>query len=59
MAAYPPPTAGGPRTRVELHISCKKLRDADVFSKSDPLVAAYSYNKPSDSWSEVLANWML
>lgn len=56
MAAYPSPQAGGygvPSSRVELHISCKKLRDADAFSKSDPVVAVYTYSKPGNSWSEV------
>ena len=56
MATYPPPSLpGGPSMRVELHLSCKKLRDADVFSKSDPLVAVYTYNKSNDQWNEVRA----
>ena len=56
MATYPPLSLpGGPSMRVELHLSCKKLRDADVFSKSDPLVAVYTYNKSNDQWNEVRA----
>lgn len=54
MATYPPPSIpGGPSMRVELHLSCKKLRDADVFSKSDPLVVVYTHNKSNDKWNEV------
>ena len=59
VMAYPPsaasPQAGYrvPSSRVELHISCKNLRDSDLFSKSDPLVAVYTYSKATNSWSEV------
>ena len=57
MAAYPPPSAAyppssrGPSTRVELHLSCKGLKKADVLSKSDPLVAVYS--PAVKGWTEV------
>lgn len=36
---------------MELHISCKDLRKADVLSKSDPLTAVYTANKDG-AWSE-------
>lgn len=55
MAAYPPPAASlpsrGPSTSVELHISCKGLRKADVLSKSDPLAAVYTQS--GKGWAEV------
>ena len=37
-----PPVSSTPSSKVELHISCKNLCDADVFSKSDPIVAIYT-----------------
>ena len=43
-----------PRTKVELRIACNGLKDKDVFSKSDPLVAIYSWNV-SKVWTEVNA----
>jgi hypothetical protein len=58
MAAYPPPSAAyppssrGPSTRVELHLSCKGLKKADVLSKSDPLIAVYT--PAAKGWTEVL-----
>ena len=42
-----------PRTKVELRISCKRLKDKDVLSKSDPLVAVYTYNSTRKTWTEV------
>ena len=52
MAQYAAVQSTTLSTKVELRISCKNLRDADVFSKSDPLVAVYT---PSGlkAWSEV------
>ena len=34
-----------PRPKIELSISCKKLRDMDRSSKSDPVCVLYSYAK--------------
>lgn len=55
-AMYPPqqtvPAATVPSTRVELHISCEKLKDMDVFSKSDPIVSVQVKNKDG-TWREV------
>ena len=49
----PPGAAAVPSSRVELRISCKKLRDTDVFSKSDPLVAVYTARRGGIGWGEV------
>ena len=49
--AYPPPPTSTLSTKVELHISCKGLMRADVLSKSDPLVAVFTYQ--GNSWIEV------
>jgi hypothetical protein len=56
MAAnYPPqqvPVASVPSTRVELHLSCKKLKDMDLLSKSDPIVSVLVKDTKSGSWKE-------
>lgn len=58
-AMYPPqqavPAATVPSTRVELHISCEKLLDMDVFSKSDPIVSVQVKYKDG-TWREVGTN---
>ena len=36
--------------QVELHISCRKLKDLDVFSKSDPLVYFSTWNDQLRKW---------
>ena len=47
---------GGPRTRVELRLSCRNLKDKDVLSKSDPMVVLYIQNRfKSSTWDEVCA----
>lgn len=52
-APYPPtPATATPSTRVELHISCDNLRDADLFSKSDPVVVVYTQTR-SKQWVEI------
>lgn len=54
MAQYAAVPCSTPSTKVELRISCKNLRDADVFSKSDPLVAVYAHSKrKGHPWEEV------
>ncbi len=52
-ALYPPPVASSsvPSSRVELHISCAKLKDTDVFSKSDPIVCVHT--QVGKTWTEV------
>ena len=55
MATGAPAFASTPSMKVELRISCKNLRDADVLSKSDPLVAVYTphRNVKARGWDEV------
>lgn len=51
-AGYPSPIAAAvPSTRVELHLSCDKLADTDVFSKSDPFVVLFT--RGGAEWREV------
>ena len=38
-------------TPVELTIGCKKLRNADTFSKSDPFVVLFSFE--NNKWHEI------
>ena len=55
-ASYPPqqvPVTSVPSTRVELHLSCKKLKDMDLLSKSDPIVSVLVKDAKSGSWKEV------
>ena len=53
-APFAPVGSGMPSTRVELRISCKKLRDTDVLSKSDPMVVLYSMDaRKGSGWVEV------
>ena len=35
---------------VELFISCRKLKDLDVFSKSDPIVHMHVWNERTRNW---------
>ena len=35
---------------VELHVSCRKLKDLDIISKSDPSVTLYELNEKSRKW---------
>ncbi|XP_071823026.1 copine-8-like isoform X2 [Apostichopus japonicus] len=42
-----------PATKVELSISCRKLRDMDVFSKSDPLCVMFMKALGSEEYREV------
>ncbi|KAL6048086.1 Copine IVb [Balamuthia mandrillaris] len=52
MNAGPSPPKKGP-PKVELHVSCKKLADMDVFSKSDPMVVLYVPKAEfSNKWTE-------
>ena len=40
-------------SKVEIHISCKGLRNKDTFSKSDPIVSVKLYDKFKKTWIEV------
>ncbi|XP_005099340.1 copine-8 isoform X1 [Aplysia californica] len=50
--AFQPGTGVAPATLVELSISCRKLIDADVFSKSDPIAVMFIQDKSSRGWRE-------
>lgn len=39
------------KQRVVLYMSCRKLKDLDVMSKSDPQVEVYLKDKTSQNWS--------
>ncbi|GAB1598493.1 copine-8-like isoform X3 [Argonauta hians] len=41
-----------PATLVELSISCRKLIDADVFSKSDPMCVLFTQDPGCKKWTE-------
>ncbi|XP_029637877.1 copine-8 isoform X4 [Octopus sinensis] len=41
-----------PATLVELSVSCRKLIDADVFSKSDPMCVLFTQDPGSKKWTE-------
>ena len=49
--SFTPGSAANVSSRVQLTISCKNLVDADVFSKSDPMVVVFANN--SGQWSEI------
>ena len=42
-----PNAPGGPKSRVQLFISGRKLKDLDVFSKSDPICYVHMRNSPN------------
>ena len=48
------PNMGVLVSKVELRISCQKLRDRDILSKSDPMVVLYTAHRRDDSniWKE-------
>jgi len=37
--------------KVQLFISCRKLKDLDVFSKSDPQCRIYEYSEQMKKWN--------
>jgi len=43
----------GPALSVDLHISCKGLKNKDVGSKSDPIVVVYCRKSEQEDWMEV------
>lgn len=45
-------TAASPTSLVEITISCRNLRDTDVFSKSDPLCVVFYQPFGSREWTE-------
>ncbi|XP_047492495.1 copine-8-like isoform X1 [Penaeus chinensis] len=46
-------SAGTPTSQVELTVSCRNLRDTDVFSKSDPICIVYHQPFGSREWAEL------
>ncbi|XP_076448583.1 copine-8-like [Babylonia areolata] len=51
-ATFQPGTGVAPATLVELSVSCRKLIDADVFSKSDPMVVLFMQDAAVRGWRE-------
>ncbi|PVD25046.1 hypothetical protein C0Q70_15543 [Pomacea canaliculata] len=49
---FQPGTGVAPATLVELSVSCRKLVDADVFSKSDPMVVMSVLDSAVRGWRE-------
>lgn len=39
--------------KVELFISCRKLKNMDVFSKSDPICRVYEFSEQAKNWVKV------
>ncbi|KAH9489380.1 Copine-8 [Bulinus truncatus] len=46
-------TAAVPSSKVEISVSCRKLRDLDVFSKSDPMCVLYMQDIMSQRYIEI------
>lgn len=58
MAQMPPtggfqPGTANPQSEVEISISCRNLKDADLFSKSDPMVVVFVQDFGKTSWREL------
>lgn len=60
MAGYPGAqgnfqagTAAVPASQVEITVSCRGLKDADLFSKSDPMCVMYTKDRKTGSFYEV------
>ncbi|ESO82328.1 hypothetical protein LOTGIDRAFT_198063 [Lottia gigantea] len=49
---FQPGTGIAPATLVELAVSCRKIIDADVFSKSDPMCVLFVYDSKNIKWKE-------
>lgn len=39
--------------KVELFISCRKLKNMDVFSKSDPVCRVYEFSEQAKNWVKI------
>jgi hypothetical protein len=39
--------------KVDLHISCRKLKNLDVFSKSDPVCRVYEFSEQTKQWIKI------
>ncbi|XP_036362931.1 copine-8-like isoform X1 [Octopus sinensis] len=52
IAPFNPGTSVVPSTQVEISVSCRNLRDRDLFSKSDPVCILYTKNFKSETFYE-------
>ncbi|KAI0225535.1 Copine-8 [Lamellibrachia satsuma] len=52
QTAFQPGTAAIPSTRVEVSVSCRKLQDRDVLSKSDPICVLFTKSFAKDNYVE-------
>ncbi|KAL5013366.1 hypothetical protein ScPMuIL_007636 [Solemya velum] len=52
LGSFQPGTGVAPATTVELSVSCRKLIDADVFSKSDPMCVVFTWDRGVRDWRE-------
>ena len=50
---FQPGVSSSPSTTVELSLSCANLRNADLFSKSDPFLIIQLKVPKSQSWTEI------
>ncbi|XP_063715265.1 copine-9-like isoform X2 [Symsagittifera roscoffensis] len=53
MASQFQPGTSNPQSEVEISVSCRNLKDADVFSKSDPMVVVFVQDFGKTSWREL------
>ena len=44
-SGIPDPAANSLSMQIQLYISCRKLKDLDAFSKSDPQCRIYEYDE--------------
>ncbi|XP_052779910.1 copine-8-like isoform X2 [Mya arenaria] len=52
LSGFNPGTGINPQTLIELSFSCRNLIDADVFSKSDPMVVMFTKDDRETQWRE-------
>ncbi|KAL4226439.1 Copine-9 [Mactra antiquata] len=52
VMGFTPGTGVQPTCVIELSLSCRNLIDADVFSKSDPMVVLFTMDQGTRSWKE-------
>ena len=47
------PTENSLSSKVDLFISCRKLKNMDVFSKSDPVCRVYEWTEKNKQWTRI------
>ena len=52
MDGFTPGSAGNVTSKVEIGFSCRGVHDADIFSKSDPMVVLYTKSSDNGPWVE-------